>query len=121
MKYSYSIHCILAPCLAAIASAQSTTQTCSTTVSPKNAAPSVASGWDVKVVATGLTKPRGIIFDNSGHLLVVQRGKGIASLSLTDDGGSCVRAGDPVDVIEDSTVGVPSRIIGLSPKFSSTG
>jgi len=108
MKYSHSI---LASFFYAFASAQTTTQTCSTTLSPKNAAPSVASGWDVKVVATGLTLPRGIIFDTSGNLLVVQQGKGIVSLPLTDDGGSCVRAGDPVVVINDTTVSVAIRLI----------
>ncbi|KAF2495821.1 soluble quino protein glucose dehydrogenase [Lophium mytilinum] len=100
MKYSYSL---VASCFYAIASAQSM-QTCSTTLSPKNAAPSVAPGWDVKVVATGLTSPRGIIFDTSGHLLVVQRNTGIVSLPLTDNGGSCVTAGKPTVVIKDKTL-----------------
>lgn len=82
----------------------SSAPTCSTTLTPKNAAPSVASGWEARVVATGLTNPRGIIFDSSGHLLVVQQGKGIGSLSLTDNGGACVIAGQPSDVILDSTL-----------------
>ena len=60
------------------------------------------------MVASGLTSPRGIIFDSSGHLLVVQQRKGVVSLRLTDDGGSCVRAGNVTDVVADTTVSDPS-------------
>jgi len=51
-----------------------------------------------------LNAPRGIIFDASGHLLVVQQGYGISSLALTDDGGACVRAGKPTDIIVDEAL-----------------
>jgi hypothetical protein len=68
-------------------------------------------------VATGLTNPRGIIFDSSGHLLVLQQGKGIGSLSLTDNGGACVIAGQPNDVILDGTVG---KLYGLRPHIKGT-
>ena len=95
----------------------SSAPTCSTTLTPKNAAPSVASGWEARVVATGLTNPRGIIFDSSGHLLVVQQGKGIGSLSLTDNGGACVIAGQPSDVILDGTV---SKLYGLKLDIKGT-
>ncbi|OCK80256.1 soluble quino protein glucose dehydrogenase [Lepidopterella palustris CBS 459.81] len=88
----------LLPFLALVNAQTSSTASCSTTLTPKNAAPSVAPGWDVKLVAAGLTNPRAIIFDSSGHLLVVQQGKGIGSLSLTDNGGSCVTAGSPSDL-----------------------
>ncbi|OCL01287.1 Auxilliary activities family 12 protein [Glonium stellatum] len=90
--------------LSLVCAQTSSAPACSTTIKPKNATPSVASGWEARVVATGLTKPRGIIFDSSGHLLVVQQGKGIGSLSLTDNGGACVIAGQPMDVILDSTL-----------------
>ncbi|KAF2704490.1 soluble quino protein glucose dehydrogenase [Pleomassaria siparia CBS 279.74] len=73
---------------------------CSSTIAPRYT-PLVASGYSVQVVASGLSAPRGIIFDSEGHLLVVQQGYGISSLNLTDDGGACVRAGEPTDVIRD--------------------
>lgn len=77
---------------------------CSSTISPQHAQPSVAAGWTAQVVASGLTDPRGIIFDGEGHLLVVQQGKGIASLALEGD-GPCVRAtGDPQDIVLDEAV-----------------
>ncbi|KAF2199037.1 soluble quino protein glucose dehydrogenase [Delitschia confertaspora ATCC 74209] len=75
---------------------------CSTTISPKYAAPSLAPGWEAMVVASGLTKPRGIIFDSNGHLLLVQEGHGISSLELRDNGGACVRARKLTDVIADN-------------------
>jgi hypothetical protein len=80
------------------------TQSCSTTLSAKYPAPSLASGYAARIVAQGLTKPRGIIFDSSGHLLVVQQGYGLTSLSLNDGGGSCVTVGNKADIIKDSSV-----------------
>ncbi|KAL6717972.1 hypothetical protein ACLMJK_004057 [Lecanora helva] len=64
---------------------------CSTTLTPTNSIkPSVASGYQAALVATGVSNPRGIAFDSSGNLLVIQSGSGIASLQLQDDGGTCV-------------------------------
>ncbi|KAF2120882.1 soluble quino protein glucose/sorbosone dehydrogenase [Lophiotrema nucula] len=78
---------------------------CSSTIAPAHGQPSVAAGWQVNVVASGLRDPRGILFDGEGHLLVVQQGYGISSLELTDDAGACVRAtGDPTDIIVDESL-----------------
>jgi len=94
----------------AVGAQASTARSCPTTITPKNGAPSVAPGWDVKVVASGLAKPRGIVFDSDGHLLVLQSGRGVASLQLKDEGGSCVTTGEPKDVVVDSTVS-PSTVL----------
>jgi glucose/arabinose dehydrogenase len=94
--------------LAPVRAQTSSAAACSSTIAPKYAAPSVAAGWEAKVIASGLTKPRGIIFDARDHLLVVQQGKGVSSLQLTDDGGSCVLAGKARDVIADETVSLSS-------------
>ena len=62
---------------------------CSTTLTPtKSIKPSIASGYQAALVATGLTKPRSIEFDSAGNLLVVQAGAGIARLQLQDNGKS---------------------------------
>lgn len=64
---------------------------CSTTLTPtKSIKPSVATGYQAALVATGVSNPRGIAFDSSENLLVVQSGSGIASLQLQDDGGTCI-------------------------------
>lgn len=105
---------LLALCFIAGVQAQSSTASaasCSSTIAPAHGQPSVAAGWQVNVVASGLRDPRGILFDGEGHLLVVQQGYGISSLELTNDAGACVRAtGDPTDIIVDESVSRPMLI-----------
>ena len=82
---------------------------CSTTLTPTNSIkPSIASGYQAALVATGLTKPRSIEFDSAGNLLVVQAGAGIARLQLQDNGGTCVTVKSKKTVVQASTV---SRVI----------
>ena len=66
--------------------------------------PSVASGYRMAVVATGLTKPRSIAFDTAGNLMVVESGTGITNLFLQDNGGTCLSVRDRKVVIENSGV-----------------
>lgn len=83
----------------------SASSSCSTSVTPTNGVkPSVASGYQVALVATGLTKPRSIQFDSLGNLLVVQVGVGIANLVLQDDGGTCLSVKSTRDVIKNDDV-----------------
>ena len=68
-----------------------TTSTCSSALSPANGdQPSIASGYQMALVATGLSKPRSITFDSAGNLLVVQAGKGVSGHKVTDNGGTCI-------------------------------
>jgi glucose/arabinose dehydrogenase len=60
------------------------------TSSASYAAPSMAPGYTGRIVASGLTKPRSLLFDSNGNLLVVESGKGISVITLDDAGGSCV-------------------------------
>ena len=55
-------------------------------------------------MATGLTKPRSIQFDNAGNLLVVQAGAGIESLQLQDNGGTCMSVKSKKTVVYASAV-----------------
>lgn len=66
-------------------------------------APSVANGYEARLIAQGLQKPRGIIFDNKGNLLVVERGTGVTSFTV-DGSGSCVNLKDKTTVVGDGTV-----------------
>ena len=78
---------------------------CSTTLTPTHSIkPSIASGYHAALVATGLTDPRSLIFDNAGNLLVVQAGAGIESLQLQDDGGVCLSVKSKKTVVQASTV-----------------
>lgn len=89
-----------APLLAIVASPVLAQSSCSTSLTPTNAIkPSVASGYQAALVATGLTKPRSLQFDSSGNLLVVEAGKGISIHQLQDDGGICVSVKSSKDVV----------------------
>lgn len=91
--------------------AQSTsTISCSTTLTASYPSPSVVEGWEARLVANNLQKPRGILFDSRGQLLVVESGKGISALTLNDHGGTCVSVADTKDVIQDSSVCVRRNV-----------
>ena len=102
MISSYSAAFLAA--LATLAHGQSSSG-CSTTLKPTNSiSPSVASGYQAALVATGLTKPRSIQFDSAGNLLVVQSGAGIESLQLQDNGGTCVSVKSKKTVLKSDVV-----------------
>lgn len=82
------------PLLATVANAQSNCP------SPSgNIRPTVASGYALQVVASGLARPRGLAFDDQGHLLVVQQSSGIISSHTVGEQNGCVTLGDPVTVV----------------------
>lgn len=88
-----------------IAALAQSPSSCTNSLTPTKAIkPSVASGYQAKLVATGLTKPRSIEFDTSGNLLVVQAGAGIESLQLQNDGGTCVSVKSQKTLIDASEV-----------------
>ena len=75
-------------------------------MTPPYPAPSLAPGFEAQLVATNLTKPRGIMFDSAGRLLVVQSGYGLTSIQLVDGGGDCLVVSRSHDVIVDSSVSI---------------
>lgn len=107
-------HLIALTSIVLTARAQTTASACQSSIAPQHAAPSVAPGFRVEVVANGLRDPRGILFDSEGGLLVVEQGHGISRLRLTGD-GACVKVeGDVQSVVQDTSVS--DRI--ASPCFS---
>jgi len=99
---------LCAAALIGTAAAQSSiaSASCSPTLSASVAAPSVAEGYIVRLVANNLTKPRGIAFDSQGALLVVEQNSGITALSLVDGGQGCLSVGSRRTVIDDATLNV---------------
>lgn len=83
------------PLLATIINAQSSCPSPSGSIRP-----TVASGYSLQVVATGLSRPRGIAFDDQGHLLVVQAGDGIISSHTVSEQNGCVTLGDTTTVVD---------------------
>lgn len=77
---------------------------CSNTLKVDYPAPVAADGWSYRLVATGFTKPRGILFDNDGGLIVVDSGVGLAHLALKDEGGTCVSVEKKTTLVESEDV-----------------
>lgn len=70
--------------------AASVASTCSTTLKPQTTDPAVAKDYVARLVANGLGYPRGIKFDNEGHLIVVEQYLGLTAITFEDDGDGCV-------------------------------
>ena len=97
-------HLIVLTSIVLTARAQTTAAACQSSIAPQHAAPSVAPGFRVEVVANGLRDPRGVLFDSEGGLLVVEQGHGVSRLRLTGD-GACVKVeGDVQQVVDDDSV-----------------
>jgi hypothetical protein len=77
---------------------------CSTIAPSGSIRPSIASGYEYAVVATGLTKPRSLQFDSAGNLLVLEAGSGLSSHKVQDNGGTCVSVTDSKTLIDDKEV-----------------
>ena len=76
--------------------------------------PTVASGYQMALVATGLTAPRSMEFDGDGNLLVVQQGAGLINLVLNDGGGTCLSVKSSKNVVQNSGVSSPfSKVFEL--------
>lgn len=61
-----------------------------------------ADGYEYQLLVKGLSKPRGIVFDSQGHLLVVESGKGLTALTLKDEGPTgCVRVETNQPIVDD--------------------
>lgn len=79
---------------------------------PSYTTPLTGDGWQGQLVATGLSKPRGILFDGSGNLLVVQAGTGILHLAFEDGGSTCLAVSKKTYLVNSTAV----RLI-LSPQL----
>jgi glucose/arabinose dehydrogenase len=90
--------------LARAATAQTTTSSAAPASCAAPAAPSVAPGFRVQLAAANLERPRSLLFDAAGALLVVEQRQGIRRLSVREEGG-CVKAQALERVVSDASVG----------------
>lgn len=74
---------------------------CASALRPSYPAPSLAPGYKAQLIARNLTKPRGLIVDSDGRLLVVQQQLGIVSLRIRDRGG-CLGVSEKTDLVKDA-------------------
>ena len=81
----------------------------------------MAPGYKAQLIATNLTKPRGITFDSQGRLLVVEQQAGIASLTIQDQGNNCLKVSQRsnVTVNENLTHGIAMSSDGKTLYASS--
>lgn len=98
---------------------------CPTVLTPSYPAPVVGSGYIAQLVATKLEKPRGLLVDSKGALLVVQQGSGIVHIAFSDNGGTCLVVKKTTNLIDDSNVRRPltqaTRRLALTyTRYSST-
>ncbi|KAK0385176.1 hypothetical protein NLU13_7654 [Sarocladium strictum] len=84
-----------------LAATSTTAQSCSNEKSVRYQEPVAADGWSYRLIADGFTRPRGLVFDADGHLLVVDSGVGVVRLRLKDDGGTCLSVEHKSTIIED--------------------
>nr|6H7T_A Chain A, Soluble quino protein glucose dehydrogenase [Trichoderma reesei RUT C-30] len=67
-------------------------------------APVAADGWEYRLISTGLTAPRSIVFDSTGGLLVLDAGVGVRRLTLQDNGGTCLSVTANATLIADTAL-----------------
>ncbi|KAI3535962.1 hypothetical protein CSPX01_11119 [Colletotrichum filicis] len=107
MNFLLSLH-ILAATQFSVALAQE----CRNTLKATYTSPIAAGGWTYRLIANGLTRPRSILFDNQGALLVVDANSGVKHLKLTDDGGTCLSVAEKRTIIDSPEL---NHGIALSP------
>ncbi|EMT74491.1 hypothetical protein ACKRZS_005165 [Fusarium odoratissimum] len=54
-------------------------------------APVTEDNWSYGIIANELRRPRGILFDSEGALIVIDSGNGIIHFELDDEGGTCLQ------------------------------
>jgi glucose/arabinose dehydrogenase len=62
--------------------------------------PDVSDGWGFRVVASELTRPRSILFDSDGALILLDVGSGILHIDLDDQGDTCVGVSKQTTLLE---------------------
>lgn len=98
--------------LFSLISLASTQSPCSNSLTPTYNTPALAAGWQATLIARGLSRPRSIVLDSLGHLLVLQQGVGIVNLQFNDAGGTCL------SLVKQTTV-ISSSDVGYNPLFFS--
>ncbi|KAK4157054.1 hypothetical protein C8A00DRAFT_12065 [Chaetomidium leptoderma] len=92
-----------------VTTAASSATGCATVLTPSYSAPVVAKGWKAQLVATGLSRPRGIKFDSNGGLLVVEAGARLTHLAFNDNGGTCLSVKTNTTVFTDEDVSLDTH------------
>ncbi|KAH7040306.1 glucose sorbosone dehydrogenase [Microdochium trichocladiopsis] len=101
MKSTSALAAGLACCAASAVLAQ---ESCPITLQPAYPQPVVADGFTARLIASNLSRPRSLLFDASGKMLVLQQRSGIRRLGFTDHGSTCVEVTENTVVINDTSL-----------------
>ncbi|PVH82207.1 soluble quino protein glucose dehydrogenase [Cadophora sp. DSE1049] len=75
------------------------TQSVTCNLEPEYATPVMADGWESRLIVNGLSRPRSILFDTEGALLVVEQRTGIRHLRLADGNGTCLSVQEETNLL----------------------
>ncbi|KAM5358919.1 hypothetical protein ACJA88_015259 [Fusarium oxysporum] len=67
-------------------------------------APVTADNWNYSIIANELRRPRGILFDSEGALLVIDSGNGIIHFELDDEEGTCLQVRKKTTLLKKDTL-----------------
>lgn len=82
---------------------------CSSVLLPTYTPPSVAAGWQAQLITSGLKKPRTILWDSAGGLLVLDSGNGVVRYTFKDSGDTCLQVDKQALIIKQDKVSAPPR------------
>lgn len=86
------------------ASAVLAQESCPVTLVPAYPQPVIGAGYTTRLIASGLNRPRSLLFDATGKMLVLEGRRGIRRLGFTDHGSTCVEVAENNVVIADTSV-----------------
>lgn len=67
-------------------------------------APVTDDNWNYSIIANELRRPRGILFDSEGALIVIDSGNGIIHFELDDEGGTCLQVKKKTTLLKKNNV-----------------
>jgi glucose/arabinose dehydrogenase len=85
---------------------QTAVAACSASLKSSYPTPIVSDGWQAQLIFQDLSKPRSILFDSDGGLLVVQAGAGIVHLEFTDNGSTCLEVSKKTYLVNSTDVSI---------------
>ena len=92
--------------LSSVSLAQTSTApgACATVLAPDYNKPVVGAGYTAQLIVNDVKGPRGIVFDQNGALLVVQKDSGIKHITFNDNGGTCLSVKESKTLLDLSEV-----------------
>lgn len=86
--------------LLSLATGSNGQSTCDNALKPNYTFPIAANGWRAQLIAGGMSRPRGMIWDTKGALLVTE-GTGVTYFNIVDNNG-CISVENKKILINDT-------------------